>query len=65
LYADADVILKRKQELDKETIENLTNDYQELFDFLQQKDKSSVYMPINNIVLDETLELIMNTIKQA
>ena len=65
LYADADVILKRKQELNKETIESLTQDYTQLFAYLQSKDKSSVYLPINNIDLDTTLDLILNTVKQA
>ncbi|MEC4049270.1 hypothetical protein OX284_007495 [Flavobacterium sp. SUN046] len=65
LYADADVILKRKQELNKETIESLTQDYTQLFAYLQSKDKSSVYLPINNIDLETTLDLILNTVKQA
>jgi thymidylate kinase len=62
LYADAEVILKRKEELTKETIEALTKDYTELFVRLQEKNKSSIYLPINNLVLEETLDKIMKTI---
>ena len=62
LYADAEVILKRKEELTKETIEALTKDYTELFVRLQDKNKSSIYLPINNLVLEETLDKIMKTI---
>jgi thymidylate kinase len=62
LFADADVILNRKKELSKETIEHLTNDYTQLFQSLQSKTRSTVYMPINNIDLETTLTQIIKTV---
>ncbi len=64
LYADAEVILKRKEELTKETIEALTKDYTKLFEQLQKQNKSSIYLPINNLILEDTLDRIMKTIIQ-
>jgi hypothetical protein len=37
LYAPSDAILKRKQELTKETIETLTTNYRNLFEELKKK----------------------------
>ncbi len=62
LFADADIILNRKKELSKETIEHLTNDYTKLFQSLQSKTRSTVYMPINNIDLETTLTQIIKTV---
>ena len=65
LFADADIILKRKEELSKATIEKLTADYYDLFALLQSKSKSSVYQSINNVDLDETLNQIVKTLQHS
>ncbi len=65
LFADASIILNRKKELSKETIESLTKDYTQLFQSLQSKSSSSVYMPINNIDLETTLNQIIKTVNLA
>ena len=57
LYADAETILKRKKELDAETINTLTLDYLTLFSELSTKAKNQ-YHPIKNIVLGESLQFI-------
>jgi len=56
LYADATTILKRKQELDRATIERLTQDYLSLFNELGKDSKK--YYPIENIILEDTLKTI-------
>jgi thymidylate kinase len=58
LYAPADIILGRKQELDKETIISLTYDYLQLFQKLSNS-SSKVYLGIENIDLDNTIDLII------
>lgn len=65
LFADANIILNRKKELSKETIESLTKDYTQLFNSLQSNSNSSVYMPINNIDLETTLNQIIKTVNLA
>lgn len=62
LFADASIILKRKQELSKNTIEELTTDYQQLFERLQKSRKSSIYQSINNVDLENTLSQVFQTI---
>ncbi|MBB1194034.1 hypothetical protein DNC80_10205 [Flavobacterium sp. SOK18b] len=62
LFADANIILKRKEELSKATIEKLTADYHGLFESLQSKSKASVYQSINNIELEVTLNQVVKTI---
>lgn len=57
LYADAKVILQRKQELDRQTIERLTEDYKRLFADLAESRKQR-YVSIENINLDKSLEKI-------
>jgi thymidylate kinase len=62
LYADADTILSRKQELDKETITELTAKYLTLFNTLDSgKSSSGKYVPIENNNLEATINHIMNT----
>jgi len=58
LYADPDTILQRKQELDKTTIINLTDQYLALFEKLG-KGTSNRYFPVENTVLDTTIDYIM------
>ncbi|RKS94560.1 thymidylate kinase [Flavobacterium limicola] len=65
LFADADVILKRKQELSKITIEKLTHDYHSLFESLSSKSDFSIYQTINNIELETTLNRIVGTLIQS
>ena len=62
LFADADIILKRKEELSKATIEKLTADYHDLFESLQSKSNTLVYQSINNIDLEVTLNQVVKTI---
>lgn len=64
LYADPEIILKRKQELDKNTIISLTKDYIDLFSKLSEKEKNISYLPIENIVLEETMALISESISK-
>ncbi|UTW67941.1 hypothetical protein KFE94_07445 [bacterium SCSIO 12643] len=58
LYADPDVILSRKRELDKATISSLTSDYINLFKKLGQNQKDT-YFNIENIQLEQTIRQIM------
>ncbi|MEZ5173677.1 MAG: hypothetical protein R2850_09285 [Bacteroidia bacterium] len=62
LWAPADVILKRKQELNSDTINSLTSDYIALFERLQNADKSVLYRCIKNIEIGETVAGIMRNI---
>lgn len=63
LFADSQTILRRKKELNSETIEVLTQEYQLLFDALQQKSDRSIYKAIYNEQIDTTLQTILGTIK--
>jgi thymidylate kinase len=65
LYAPAEVILARKQELDAESIKMLTQKYLNLFSNLQQNDKTNTYKAISNIHLDNTLNIIFNNLKKS
>jgi hypothetical protein len=62
LYANARIILNRKQELDESTINQLTYNYKMLFEGLQSKSKSKIYKAINNEDLNSTLNQIIKTI---
>lgn len=62
LYAPADVILSRKQEMDKESIEDLTAKYKNLFDEFSEK-YDQKYLSIENLDLEKTLEIIENEFK--
>jgi hypothetical protein len=64
LFADVSVILNRKKELSKTTIEQLTNDYKNLFTKLKSKSRTAVYECINNTDLDVTINHIVATIIQ-
>jgi thymidylate kinase len=63
LYAPTDVILKRKQEMDKDSIEQLTSDYLDLFLEFNTVYKSN-YHSIENIEKDKTITLITELIKK-
>lgn len=59
LYADPDVIRGRKQELDANTIQQLTTDYKQLFQELGRNGKKRNYLTIDNINKQETLQQVM------
>ena len=60
LFAPAEVIYSRKQEMSITDISALTTEYKELFDELGKDNKREQYLVINNINLDETLRRVMN-----
>lgn len=59
LHASSDIILSRKKELTKETIEELTNSYKTLFNKLQ-KNRTETYLSINNKDKNKTLQTILD-----
>jgi thymidylate kinase len=63
LYADPEVILARKQELDALAITTLTQKYRSLFETLGNNNSKQLYQCINNIHLNETSSSIMHSIK--
>jgi thymidylate kinase len=58
LYAPADEILKRKQELSRNEIEQLTGDYKELFEDFRNHYHHQQYLSLNNTDLDATMSQI-------
>ena len=62
LWASPEVILKRKQELDGDTIVALTKQYTELFARLQKKDSKHVYRCIENTDIGETVSSLMRNV---
>lgn len=64
LYANSEEILKRKQELPKEEIESLTENYIELFNDLQ-KEQRQEYLTINNQDINITLNTILKAYTKA
>lgn len=64
LFAHPDTILARKQELQRETIVSLTERYYSLFEAFQKGGTTSVFANIENVVLEDTLETIGQTILQ-
>jgi len=63
LYADANTIISRKQELDIKTIESLTTDYKNLFAAYAKTYNKSEYFSIKNEKMDETLSILLSNIK--
>ena len=63
LYASEAAILKRKQELDANTITQLTANYLKLFNNLTTTSTKALYIPVENIVLNDTLAMAFNHIK--
>lgn len=55
LYAPADEILKRKQELSRNEIEQLTGDYKELFEEFRNHYHHQQYLSLNNTDLNATM----------
>jgi thymidylate kinase len=64
LYADAETILSRKQELVSDTIEELTGKYLSLFEKLNKNTSKKRYHSVKNIQLTDTVNAIMNQVKQ-
>lgn len=62
LYANTDVILSRKKELDEKTIEVLTNDYLAQFKELEIHSNKSKYISINNENLQTTINTVFDNI---
>jgi thymidylate kinase len=62
LYAPAEEILKRKQELNETDIRTMTHDYRALFDKLSHKYPGQQYISIDNRNLDETMNTVMKHI---
>jgi thymidylate kinase len=62
LYADAQIILSRKKELDEKAITELTKDYLNLFSELDAKVANS-YFPVENIQLETSLQFISNKVQ--
>ena len=63
LFAGAELILQRKQELDAATIGTLTQKYLALFERLKSKSSKALYIHIENNHLDDTLDIIFKHIK--
>lgn len=64
LFAHPDTILARKQELTKDTIVSLTQQYHALFERQGRSRAAGVFSNIENIELDETLEVIRQALLQ-
>ncbi|MBK8724300.1 MAG: hypothetical protein IPL95_19240 [Saprospiraceae bacterium] len=64
LFASPEIILSRKQELDKSTILELTNEYQTLFKKLNDKGKSK-YISLENIEMQATIDQILKITQAA
>ncbi|MFN0187823.1 MAG: hypothetical protein ACKVQV_03910 [Bacteroidia bacterium] len=59
LYAEPEVIRKRKKELDTKAITELTSDYRKLFTELGNGGKQKKYLMLNNISKEETFHRVM------
>ena len=59
LYAEAEMILARKQELNSADITEMSDNYRSLFDELKLKYKKSYYTSIENNILDETITAVL------
>jgi thymidylate kinase len=62
LFEEAQIILKRKNELNESTINELTKEYKTLFQNLKLKTKTTIYDSIRNENLDTTLNTIITTL---
>ncbi len=65
LYAEPDIILQRKRELNENDIKELTIKYKDLFNELSVKYNKSRYKVIENIKIDNTLNIINHEYKKA
>jgi len=62
LYAPAEAIRKRKQELSLEDIQDLSHSYLALFQDLASKGTRGAYIPLENLVLQDSLSTIQRHI---
>ncbi|MDX1348959.1 MAG: hypothetical protein R3279_01865 [Putridiphycobacter sp.] len=65
LWADANVIYKRKQELEISTISKLTQDYKNLFRNYHQRYSKSTYKVVKNVNIDFTVSTVMRAFANA
>jgi thymidylate kinase len=63
LYADANTIISRKQELDINTIKSLTAEYKNLFTAFSKTYDKGGYFSIKNEILEDTLFILFHGIK--
>jgi thymidylate kinase len=59
LWNDAEVVYRRKQELEVETISKLTEEYKTLFADLDNSSKKTRYVAVKNVILGDTVRKIM------
>lgn len=62
LFADAATILSRKKELDEKVINELTINYRNLFNKLSKSSSSTVYKAIENKDMEQTLDIVLQTL---
>lgn len=65
LYASPEKILSRKKELSYNSVRDLNAEYNELFSKLGKHNNSTKYIAIENNNLNDTLDIIMNSIITA
>ncbi|MCT4582977.1 MAG: hypothetical protein N4A35_16310 [Flavobacteriales bacterium] len=65
LYADSEVILKRKQELKAQDIDVLTSRYQELFDGFNKRQTKGMYVAIQNHDFKDTMNAVESTFRKV
>ena len=65
LYADSEVILKRKQELKHADIVSLTNQYQELFEDYNKNQTKGIYQTIQNHDFASTMEAVESSFRKV
>lgn len=65
LYADAETILTRKQELEMGDIVELTSSYQSLFDELEGRSTRSSYRSIENVELEDTVNSVLKEFERV
>ena len=63
LYASSEVILRRKQELDFDSIVDLTSNYKDLFCEME-KNKNGKYICIENINKEATIRKIIGILEE-
>jgi thymidylate kinase len=59
LYADPEIILSRKKEMNSNEIYTLTNEYKNLFEEYAKSSRHNHYITINNTDLNKTLDIVM------
>jgi thymidylate kinase len=65
LYASPEKILSRKEELSYQSISYLNTEYNKLFSKLGKHNNNAKYIAIENNNLNDTLDIIMNSIISA